>query len=69
MFPSQLYLTDNEAPLTAKQTEAHQASITALTERIEEFEQKALDMTDRNLLLSRALDYYHIRDFENAYGI
>jgi tetratricopeptide (TPR) repeat protein len=66
VFPSQLYLTDNEAPLTAKQTEAHQASITALTERIEEFEQKALDMTDRNLLLSRALDYYHIRDFENA---
>ena len=66
VFPLQLYLTDNEAPLTAKQTEAHQASITALTQRIEEFEQKVLDMTDRNLLLSRALDYYHIRDFENA---
>ena len=66
VFPSQLYLTDNEAPLTAKQTEAHQASITALTEQIEEFEQKTLDMADRNLLLNRALDYYHIRDFENA---
>lgn len=66
VFPSQLYLTDNEAPLTAKQTEAHQASITALSEQIEEFEQKTLDMADRNLLLNRALDYYHIRDFENA---
>ncbi len=66
VFPLQLYLTDNEAPLTEKQTEAHQASITALSERIEEFEQKTLDMADRNLLLNRALDYYHIRDFENA---
>lgn len=66
VFPSQLYLTNNEAPLTAKQTEAHQASITALSEQIEEFEQKTLDMADRNLLLNRALDYYHIRDFENA---
>ena len=66
VFPLQLYLTDNEAPLTEKQTEAHQASINVLTEQIEEFEQTALDMTDRNLLLRRALDYYHIRDFENA---
>ena len=66
VFPLQLYLTDNEAPLTEKQTEAHQASITALSERIEEFEQNTLDMADRNLLLNRALDYYHIRDFENA---
>ena len=66
VFPLQLYLTNNEAPLTAKQTEAHQASISALTEEIEEFEQNFLDMTDRNMLLSRALDYYHVRDFENA---
>jgi len=66
VFPQQLYLTDNEAPLTAKQTEAHQASITSLTEKIEEFERTSLDMADRNLLLNRALDYYHIRDFENA---
>ena len=66
VFPLQLYLTDNEAPLTEKQTEAHQASITALSEQIEEFEQKTFDMADRNLLLNRALDYYHIRDFENA---
>ena len=66
VFPLQLYLTDNEAPLTEKQTEAHQASINVLTEQIEEFEQTALDMTDRNLLLRRALDYYHVRDFENA---
>ena len=66
VFPLQLYLTDNEAPPAAKQTEAHQASIATLTKQIEEFEQKTLDMADRNLLLCRALDYYHIRDFENA---
>ncbi len=66
VFPMQLYLTDSEAPMTAGQTEAHQASITALSEQIEEFEQKTFDMADRNLLLNRALDYYHIRDFENA---
>lgn len=66
VFPTSLYLTDNEAPLTAKQTEAHQTSITVLSEQIEEFEQKHLDMVDRELLLKRALDYYHVRDFENA---
>ena len=66
VFPHQLYLTDNEAPPAAKQTEAHQASIATLTKQIEEFEQETLDMADRNLLLCRALDYYHIRDFENA---
>ena len=66
VFPRQLYLTDNEAPPAAKQTEAHQASIATLTKQIEEFEQKTFDMADRNLLLCRALDYYHIRDFENA---
>ena len=66
VFPLQLYLTDNEAPPAAKQTEAHQASIATLTKQIEEFEQKTFDMADRNLLLCRALDYYHIRDFENA---
>ncbi len=59
-LPRQLYLTDNEAPMTEKQTEAHQASALALTE---ELEQKP---GDKDLLMRRALDYYHIRDFENA---
>ena len=51
-----LYLTDSEAPMTEKQTEVHQASIANLS-----------DSTLRGeKLLQRALDYYHIRDFENA---
>ena len=59
-LPRQLFLTDNEAPMTEKQTETHQASALALTE---ELEQKP---GDKDLLMRRALDYYHIRDFENA---
>ena len=55
-LPSQLYLTDSEAPLTAKQTEAHQAAIANPSDSILSGEQ----------LFQRALDYYHIRDFENA---
>ena len=51
-----LYLTDNEAPMTEKQTEAHQTSVA-----------NSPDSTLRGEeLFKRALDYYHIRDFENA---
>ena len=60
VLSQQLYLTDNEAPMTEKQTEAHQSSINALSEQLEQ------KPNDRNLLMRRALDYYHIRDFENA---
>ncbi len=60
VLPLQLYLTDNEAPMTEKQTETHQASINALSERLEQ------KPHDRDLLLQRALAYYHIRDFENG---
>jgi tetratricopeptide (TPR) repeat protein len=56
----QLYLTDNEAPMTEKQTEAHQESIGVLSSQIDQKPE------DRNLLMRRALDYYHIRDFEDA---
>ena len=59
-LPQQLYLTDREAPLTEKQTEKRQASVVDLTQKIEE------KPDDRDLLLQRALDYYHLRDFENA---
>ena len=59
-FPLQLYLTENEASMTEKQTEAHQASIAALSEQLEQ------KPTDKDLLMQRALDYYHIRDFENG---
>jgi tetratricopeptide (TPR) repeat protein len=60
VLPQQLYLTDNIAPMTAKQTEMHQASAIALSEQLEQTPENA------NLLMRRALDYYHIRDFENA---
>ena len=60
VLPLQLYLTDNEAPMTAKQTETHQADIEALSETLSNSTVKGED------LLRRALDYYHIRDFEDA---
>ena len=60
MLPHQLYLTDNEAPMTAQQTEAHQTSISVISEQIDQ------TPGDLNLLMRRALDYYHIRDFEDA---
>ena len=60
VLPLQLYLTDNEAPMTENRTEAHQASANALSEQLE------TAPSDKNLLMRRALDYYHIRDFENA---
>ena len=56
LLPRQLYLTDSEASMTEKQTEAHQASIAALSDSTLRGEQ----------LFKRALDFYHIRDFENA---
>ena len=67
IFPKQLYLTDNVAPMTAKQTEVHQAYIAALSERIEaEDSTQSSPSSKSDLLLRRALDYYHVRDFENA---
>ena len=60
VLSKQLFLTDNEALMTEKQTEAHQSAILALSEQLEQ------KPNDRNLLMKRALDYYHIRDFENA---
>ena len=60
LLPLQLYLTDNEAPMTERQTEAHQLSISVFSEMLEK------NPTDRDLLLHRALDYYHVRDFENG---
>ena len=60
VLPKQLFLTDNEASMTEKQTEAHQTSISALSEQLDK------KPNERDLLMRRALDYYHIRDFENA---
>ena len=66
VLPKQLYLTNNEAPMNAKQTESHQRSIDALQEQIELAEEQESGHADRDLRLCRALDYYHVRDFENA---
>lgn len=59
-LPRQLYLTDREAPMSPKETEEHQASIAALSEQLDG------RPAARDLLFRRALDYYHVRDFENA---
>lgn len=60
ILPQQLLLTDHEAPMASKRTDAHLASIAQLAEPIE------AEPSRRDLLLTRALDYYHVRDFENA---
>ena len=60
LLPQHLYLTDREPPMAAAQTEAHQASIARLTAQLDSLP------SQRDLLLQRAMDYYHVRDFENA---
>lgn len=60
VLPQQLYLTNSEAHLSEKQTEARQESVSQLSVKIDEAPE------DKSLLLRRAIDYYHIRDFENA---
>ena len=66
----QLYLTDNEAPMTSKQTDSHQASVLALTEQLDAIDNNQWTTDNKqqaaDWLIKRALDYYHIRDFENA---
>lgn len=60
VLPMKLYLTDNEAGLAEKQSEEHLVSIGMLTDSLES------KPKDKVLLMRRALDYYHVRDFENA---
>ena len=57
---STLYLTSDEGNMTESQLNAHLSSITETTSAIGE---KGLV---RELLFKRALDYYHVRDFENG---
>lgn len=59
-LPATLYLTNSECGLDAAQTESHMAAIAQATAALESRPQ------DKSLLLRRALDYYHVRDFENA---
>ena len=60
ILPSTLYLTDDEGNMTESQLNAHLASITATTAAISE------NGIIKELLFKRALDYYHVRDFENG---
>ena len=60
VLPSTLYLTDDEGNMSESQLNAHLASITETTVAIDE------KGVIKELLLKRALDYYHVRDFENG---
>lgn len=55
-----VYLTDAEGVMTETDIQRHLHSITALDQQIEERE------PTENQLLQRAMDYYHVRDFESA---
>lgn len=57
---STLYLTSDEGNMTESQLNAHLSSITETTSAIGE---KGFV---KELLFKRALDYYHVRDFENG---
>lgn len=59
-LPFTLYLTNSESGLDSAQTERHMKDIDQVSRSLEGSPQ------DRGLLLRRALDYYHVRDFENA---
>lgn len=59
-LPSVLHLTNSECALDSAQTEGHLASIAQATSALERAPH------DKALLLRRAMDYYHVRDFENA---
>lgn len=60
ILPSTLYLTDDEGNMSESQLNAHMTSITETTAAIEE------KGVIKELLFKRALDYYHVRDFENG---
>ncbi len=60
ILPATLYLTDDEGNMTESQLNAHLASITETTKAIDE------KGVIKELLFKRALDYYHVRDFENG---
>lgn len=60
ILPSTLYLTDDEGNMSESQLNAHLTSITETTAAIGE------KGVIKELLIKRALDYYHVRDFENG---
>lgn len=60
ILPKEVFLTSEEASLTEQAVEQHFAWIDSLTASLSE------RPTDERLLLHRALEYYHVRDFDNA---
>lgn len=60
VLPLQLYIADAESSMTEDQTERHLSSISRLSDSIQG------NVADHYLLMARALDYYHVRDFENS---
>ena len=60
LLPGELYLTSLEGTMTEENIQQHFAWIAELTELLEK------NPHDGKLLLRRALDYYHVRDFENS---
>ena len=60
ILPSTLYLTCDEGNMTESQLNAHMASIAEVSSAIES------KGVVKELLFKRALDYYHVRDFENG---
>lgn len=60
VLPHELYLTNDEASLTEDAVKQHFAWIDSLGRQLQ------VRPDDEALLLHRALDYYHVRDFENA---
>ena len=65
VLPSTLLLTDSEPTLTESQLRGHFASIAELTQRIDSLTASGRKI-DANLFVARALDEYHVRDFEAA---
>ncbi|MBP5771557.1 MAG: tetratricopeptide repeat protein [Bacteroidaceae bacterium] len=68
--PYSVYLTNMEPQLDDSQMQAHFASISRLTAQQNELSKGRLSSNDTQrlalLFLFRALDYYHVRDFEAA---
>ena len=60
ILPSTLYLTSEERNMSESQLNAHLSAIAETSASIEK------NGVIKELLIKRALDYYHVRDFENG---
>lgn len=60
VFPLPLVLTNSECALNEEMIQKHFDRIAHVTDEL------ASDSENSTLLLQRAMDYYHVRDFENA---